>query len=134
MCFVQQEKIQPLQQGHLAIGRVYPRFDMIRFGQGQDATRDFLAHGNKILHDLPERLVTIVEEKGIRFSRISFKGRIVAVQDLPDPADESMLVRLQVYDVLKHRPFARVDLPPDLFFRQAIDDIHQRFMLVLKTG
>jgi len=44
-----------------------------------------------------------------------------------------MLVGLEVNDIFKNGPFADDDISADLLFRQTIDDIHQRFVLVLHT-
>ena len=78
--------------------------------------------------------MTVVKEQGISSGGIAGKSRVIAFQYLPHPGYECVLVALQVYDVFKNGPLARNYLSPDLLFRQSVDHIHQRFMLVLYTG
>ena len=131
MCLVQQEEVKPLQKSKFTVDRVNACFLMICFRECQNSRGHFLAQGNEILHDLPEGLMAVVKEKRIGIGRVAVKDRVVSFEDLPDPTGKYMLVGLQVHDILKQGPFTRMHLPADLFFRQPVDHIHQRFVLVL---
>ncbi len=116
MRLVKQEEVNPLQQTKLTIDRVRARFRMIRFREGKNFRCHFFTERNEILHDLPEGLMTVVQEKRIGLCRIAIKSGVVSFKDLPDAANKYMLVGLQVYDIFKYGPFARYHLSPDLLF------------------
>lgn len=131
---MQQKEIQPLQEVHAPKQGMPPGFLKIILAETEKTSSDLLSDGDQVLHDLAETFMAIVQEVRVTFCSIAVKGWIVPFQDLPHPGDKRMLISLQVDDILKDGPFPGVDLPSKLFFIETINDIHQRFMLVLYTG
>ena len=62
---MEKKKMKPVQQAHLPIYRVCSGLGEIGPGKAEDTRRQFLPGGKEILHDLPGRLTTVVQEQGV---------------------------------------------------------------------
>ena len=133
MCFVQHEKLDPLNYCHLSkCWMLAAPLQLI--GLQRKNTRNHHSSGSdQLMNDLMRRFCAIIKKKWIRFCGVTLKRRIIIFYNPFYSIHKCTLVGGKVNDVFKNGPFAGNDLPSDLLIIQTFNQVQQGFMLVLES-